>query len=348
MLLSFRPQTPIRIFILPSTEWQRTPGPAGADENYRYAFNGKEQATQSEWGDLTHYDYGFRIYNPAIAKFLSVDPLSPEYPELTPYQFASNRPIDGVDLDGLEFLGSNQSMFRFTRGGMYLDLTNANDVTKRVLEQLPGIIVTRNGEDFLEQQGTFISENGMMLSMVPPKGLFNAHFKFTLAPRTVHEFETKKRSKGRPNSSKRATYNKKGSVKSRRFTGSSPLPIGPNLPMSALVLAAEALKTYDDYKKNRDMNELRQIIVGDLETAYGQSAKYGVKIVDFLTHQLALGDESLIPEKMRNQEDVLRLANFILDGSGTEWKSLNETCRDEIIEVGEQLYFEIMRNEKKE
>jgi hypothetical protein len=33
---------------------------------------------------------------------LSVDPLTPEYPELTPYQFASNRPIDGVDLDGLE------------------------------------------------------------------------------------------------------------------------------------------------------------------------------------------------------------------------------------------------------
>jgi hypothetical protein len=34
---------------------------------------------------------------------LSVDPLSPEYPELTPYQFASNSPIWGSDLDGLEF-----------------------------------------------------------------------------------------------------------------------------------------------------------------------------------------------------------------------------------------------------
>jgi RHS repeat-associated protein len=50
-----------------------------------------------------NYDYGFRIYNPSIGKFLSVDPLAEEYPELTPYQFASNRPIQGIDLDGLEF-----------------------------------------------------------------------------------------------------------------------------------------------------------------------------------------------------------------------------------------------------
>ena len=47
-------------------------------------------------------DYGFRLYNPAIAKFLSVDPLAPEYPWYTPYQFAGNMPIRYIDLDGLE------------------------------------------------------------------------------------------------------------------------------------------------------------------------------------------------------------------------------------------------------
>ncbi|MDG1518556.1 MAG: RHS repeat-associated core domain-containing protein [Flavobacteriales bacterium] len=69
--------------------------------NYRYGFNGKE--TDSEWGagDGTQ-DYGFRMYNPAIAKFLSVDPLSPYYPWYTPYQFAGNKPIWASDLDGLE------------------------------------------------------------------------------------------------------------------------------------------------------------------------------------------------------------------------------------------------------
>jgi len=37
-----------------------------------------------------------------IAKFLSVDPLSPEYPWYTPYQFAGNEPIANIDRDGLE------------------------------------------------------------------------------------------------------------------------------------------------------------------------------------------------------------------------------------------------------
>jgi RHS repeat-associated protein len=48
------------------------------------------------------YDYGFRVYDPRIAKFLSVDPLTKSYPMLTPYQFASNTPIAAIDLDGLE------------------------------------------------------------------------------------------------------------------------------------------------------------------------------------------------------------------------------------------------------
>ena len=47
-------------------------------------------------------DYGFRLYNPAIGKFLSVDPLFKGFPELTPYQFASNTPMQAIDLDGLE------------------------------------------------------------------------------------------------------------------------------------------------------------------------------------------------------------------------------------------------------
>ncbi len=69
---------------------------------YRYGFNGKEKDPSGQWSNQTHYDYGFRIYNPTIGKFLSVDPLTKSYPELTPYQFASNTPIQAIDLDGLE------------------------------------------------------------------------------------------------------------------------------------------------------------------------------------------------------------------------------------------------------
>jgi hypothetical protein len=36
------------------------------------------------------------------SRFLSVDPIGREYPELSPYQFASNTPIIAIDIDGLE------------------------------------------------------------------------------------------------------------------------------------------------------------------------------------------------------------------------------------------------------
>jgi RHS repeat-associated protein len=68
---------------------------------YRYNFNGKEKDDET-YGDGNLYDYGFRVYNPRICKFLSVDPLMASYPFYTPYQFAGNKPIIAIDLDGLE------------------------------------------------------------------------------------------------------------------------------------------------------------------------------------------------------------------------------------------------------
>jgi len=72
-----------------------------AGNQYRYGFNGKELVSELA-DDGNQYDYGFRIYNPKIGKFLSVDPLTQSYPWYTPYQFAGNMPINSIDLDGLE------------------------------------------------------------------------------------------------------------------------------------------------------------------------------------------------------------------------------------------------------
>lgn len=68
---------------------------------YRYGFNGKENDNDVK-GTGNQQDYGKRIYDPRLGKFLSVDPITQKYPELTPYQFASNTPIQAIDLDGLE------------------------------------------------------------------------------------------------------------------------------------------------------------------------------------------------------------------------------------------------------
>jgi RHS repeat-associated protein len=70
--------------------------------SYRYGFNGKENDNEVK-GEGDQQDYGMRIYDTRLGRFLSVDPITKEYPELTPYQFASNSPIFGIDEDGLEW-----------------------------------------------------------------------------------------------------------------------------------------------------------------------------------------------------------------------------------------------------
>jgi RHS repeat-associated protein len=82
---------------LPKWNSKTTDAPFYDPTKYRYGFNGKED--DDEW---SKQDYGFRIYDGRIGRFLSVDPLTGSYPWYTPYQFAGNMPIWATDLDGLE------------------------------------------------------------------------------------------------------------------------------------------------------------------------------------------------------------------------------------------------------
>ncbi len=72
-----------------------------ASDVYRYGFNGKENDNEVN-GEGNQQDYGMRVYDPRIGRFLSVDPLTQSYPWYTPYQFAGNSPLFAVDLDGAE------------------------------------------------------------------------------------------------------------------------------------------------------------------------------------------------------------------------------------------------------
>ncbi len=69
----------------------------GDTAGYIFGFNGKEYDIETKL-----QDYGFRIYNNGIGKFLSVDPLTDDYPFYSPYHFAGNTPVYAIDMDGLE------------------------------------------------------------------------------------------------------------------------------------------------------------------------------------------------------------------------------------------------------
>ncbi|MCX6317421.1 MAG: DUF6443 domain-containing protein [Bacteroidetes bacterium] len=63
----------------------------------RYGFNGKERDTDI---GSSSYDFGARIYDGKIGRWLSIDPLQIKNTSESPYIFCKNKPITHVDPDG--------------------------------------------------------------------------------------------------------------------------------------------------------------------------------------------------------------------------------------------------------
>ncbi|NME68500.1 RHS repeat domain-containing protein [Flammeovirga aprica] len=72
------------------------------EADYRFGFNGKEgeNAFNGPGDSFAHYDFGARIYDSRIGRFLSIDLLWKEYPFYSPYIYASDNPILLIDNNG--------------------------------------------------------------------------------------------------------------------------------------------------------------------------------------------------------------------------------------------------------
>jgi RHS repeat-associated protein len=92
-------------------------------------FGAGRQLVEHQKSCVSWYDYGFRFYDPALGRFTCLDPIADEFAHVSPYNYAENRPINGIDLWGLQFyptyssrLGmeqANQSQALFGREPLY-------------------------------------------------------------------------------------------------------------------------------------------------------------------------------------------------------------------------------------
>ncbi len=90
---------------------------------YRYAFNGMEKDDQVK-GKGNSYDFGARMYDSRLGRWLTIDPIASKYPSLSSFSFVANTPIIALDPDGRYIIFINGEVNSF--GGKLNPSSEAN------------------------------------------------------------------------------------------------------------------------------------------------------------------------------------------------------------------------------
>lgn len=278
-------------------------------DSYRYGFNGKENDNEVN-GEGNQQDYGMRIYDPRVGRFLSVDPLAGAFVGWSPYPFAMNSPIEGIDIDGMEYLSSEVAHYEFKSGlvlvkPQYMDIIN------------PG---------WHDKVSTFYIGNTQYM------GYNNVKAAFTISIPDMKEYfnfdpgldygtnidplrDWQKSTSTRPSSSFRT---KNDGQMDNRFTmwdnivSRSPTPPAIGIPSRALLV----YYAYDLYKTG--VNSIRGLNYSLEDEGQNNILEMVRKDV-----QIAL-QKSIIPEKYQNVKDISSIMNILLQGENNSQKKNKE------------------------
>ncbi|MGQ3015447.1 MAG: hypothetical protein ACT6QS_17160, partial [Flavobacteriales bacterium] len=138
------------------------------DNSYRYGFNNQEKDNELYGTEGTAYAFEYRIHDTRLGRFLSVDPLAPEYPWNSTYAFAENRVINSIDLEGAESETSMKGVAKTSTGTTtavdatatttFNHVTMDEDIIKAKNEAFKAVLKKQGTSATITQGGTFGSE----------------------------------------------------------------------------------------------------------------------------------------------------------------------------------------------
>ena len=134
--------------------------------DYRYGFNGKEKDDET-YGGGNEYDYGMRVYDPRLGRFLSLDPMASRFAWNSPYAFAENDVIRSIDLEGAK------KLFTF--------INSSNEVVLTHTALSPDVIKTKN----FKPLSTIITSNKLQDAFSAATS--SAHFKSLIKEAGLYE-----------------------------------------------------------------------------------------------------------------------------------------------------------------
>lgn len=102
----------------------------------RHGFQGQEMDNEIK-GEGNSINYKYRMHDPRLGRFFTLDPLRTEYPHNSPYAFSENRVIDRVELEGLQ---------AWKKENMKADVMSLEDFDQTVREVIIPLAIKRHDE----------------------------------------------------------------------------------------------------------------------------------------------------------------------------------------------------------
>jgi len=106
------------------------------DEDYRFGFNGMEKDNEAK-GHGNSYDFGARIYDSRLGRWLSLDPLIYKAPQWSPFAAMGDNPLYNIDIEGKYYVGTDDKPVKLKRslwtGKLKIRGNNASDDLKELV-----------------------------------------------------------------------------------------------------------------------------------------------------------------------------------------------------------------------
>jgi len=113
-------------------------------KSYRDGFQGQEKDDEVK-GEGNNVNYKYRMHDPRIGRFFTMDPLAPLYTWNSPYAFGENRVVDNIELEGLEGADYRFRMWQKAQGGIQAKAADADkEVIKKAANAIKEKVVATN------------------------------------------------------------------------------------------------------------------------------------------------------------------------------------------------------------